>query len=1227
MANLTIDLFDNSTGDLGTFVGYNNFSSYSDFNGDQKYDFIMQYDQGNVAVFFTNNTNWQNLNSSQLNGRNGFTINKELMQNNDFTWYGDLNGDKIDDSLLSDGKKLYLLFGKKGTWEPQIDLSNIASLDNSLVINPENNDSLQFITTVDLDGNDDYNPNDLLLSTSDSDKHYVIFGESLVKAAEINLSNLNSTNGFVIKGTKDKKWDDYAPGDLNNDRINDFVFVDVNKAYVVFGKTAGEEAEVNLSNLNGINGFMINGSFSWDVNINIYDIDFNNDGKNDLILTDSNVFGKYYVVLNQEQWDGNINLANLDGKNGFVINSGAESLSFSNSGDFNGDGKNDLILSGYISGKHYVVFNQEQWDKKIDLVNVDGENGFAITSETESLGFLGLRDFNSDGKEDLLFSNGSGKYTVLFNKSHGWSSSTNIDNLSSEDGFTIFDSNPLYLWSRINLDINNDGIEDLFFQGGGNIYVVFGGNSKSIDLSKLDGSNGFAITNTYNLDNMLIGDYKDINGDNIDDLIFLPFNDSYAPPYKYYVVTGKSTPWQSSIDISELKNSDDLLFIGNQENSNLLRYLGFPIDSNHNLEFFNDQGKLYIIISELDQISLVTKQFPINLSNLNGNNGFVVNTNSNDEPKPVAVTSGDNYWADVNNDNNYDIFLLADGKQYVILSQSTGWEPEINVSDLNGKNGFVITNGNQLVPVSPIPWMTWDNALSILNINNDKYKDFVFYDRSFNADGSIIEGPSKIYIALSKETGWDAEIDLSELDGQNGFVINTQKSTSITSTDQDINGDKINDLVLDDREKTYVIFGNNTSWYAEIDLSQLDGQNGFVIKTKKDQYTSIVSSNQDINGDKINDLVLNDSQNAYVIFGNSEGWNAEIDLANLGDSGFVININDSPDYYYEISVQKFNNDNIADLAVTSDYYSNMASGTYVLFGGPNITNNSTVTVVSNHTLANTEKNLILTGQGNFQGIGNDLPNNIQGNRGNNLIQGMAGDDQLDGRSGNDRVQGGHGNDNMPGGDGDDTLSDILHQPKNIDDTPNTIANNDRLIGGDDQDLLKAGYANDSLYGQEGDDTLHGQLDHDKLLGGASNDVLLGGQGRDQINGNAGDDILTGGASKDKFVFNTNEPFTRESLGVDEITDWQLDMDKIVLDRQTFTELSASSDNILKLDEFAQVTSINQAGTSEAMIVYNTTNGALYYNPNGVATGFGIGGQFAILTNIPELQNTDILIRG
>jgi hypothetical protein len=83
------------------------------------------------------------------------------------------------------------------------------------------------------------------------------------------------------------------------------------------------------------------------------------------------------------------------------------------------------------------------------------------------------------------------------------------------------------------------------------------------------------------------------------------------------------------------------------------------------------------------------------------------------------------------------------------------------------------------------------------------------------------------------------------------------------------------------------------------------------------------------------------------------------------------------------------------------------------------------------------------------------------------------------------------------------------------------------------------------------------------------------------------------------------------MGVDVITDFTSGQDKIQLygfDEVTFGSFS-----------FASVTSDQQAATSDATIVYNSTSGSLSYNQDGATDGFGAGGQFASLS--PNLALT------
>ncbi|GGA23460.1 calcium-binding protein [Okeania sp. KiyG1] len=178
---------------------------------------------------------------------------------------------------------------------------------------------------------------------------------------------------------------------------------------------------------------------------------------------------------------------------------------------------------------------------------------------------------------------------------------------------------------------------------------------------------------------------------------------------------------------------------------------------------------------------------------------------------------------------------------------------------------------------------------------------------------------------------------------------------------------------------------------------------------------------------------------------------------------------------------------------------------------------------------------------------------------------------------------------------------------------------------EDQTIIGDNEAN-ILNGTKGDDIINGGNGDDELFGKSGNDTLLGGADDDTLEGGIGNDILTGSDGSDYFSFNTNQKFQAKKIGIDEITDFS-EEDIISLDRTTFTKIeSVAGDGFSIESEFAIVTDNLSAETSSAVIVYNSENGNLFYNPNGSGSGFGNGGQFATLTNTPSLGEENFSIK-
>ena len=160
--------------------------------------------------------------------------------------------------------------------------------------------------------------------------------------------------------------------------------------------------------------------------------------------------------------------------------------------------------------------------------------------------------------------------------------------------------------------------------------------------------------------------------------------------------------------------------------------------------------------------------------------------------------------------------------------------------------------------------------------------------------------------------------------------------------------------------------------------------------------------------------------------------------------------------------------------------------------------------------------------------------------------------------------------------------------------------------------------NNTLKGGKLNDVLNGKGGNDKLLGNNGNDTLTGGNGNDKLNGGKGEDVLTGGKGKDYFIladFNKTE--------TDEITDFILGEDKLILDKSAFKVLNSRQGNgFSRQREFAIVDDVAEVASSKAFIVYNENSRELLYNSNGKKAGLGNGGVLAKFEGAPDIGAND-----
>lgn len=463
-------------------------------------------------------------NVGALDGSNGFRIpGVEASGELGFsiTAIGDLNADGISDlavsapaagDLLQNGR-VYIVFGAEGLGASgQIDL---ASLDgsNGFVINGiETAGHAGWSLSSAGDVNGDMIA-DLIIGTPFADKAYILYGRSGIGAGgAFSLGDIvNGANGVEILGGIDDSigLSVAGIGDLNNDGYGDVAlgsitaFNAAGAAYVVFGDpNLGTDGPVNVTDLDGFTGLFIPGlavddDLGWRVG---GAGDLNNDGIADLVVgaleVDSNGAGSAYVIFGKsglgQNTSGFIDLAGLDGSNGFVVQGPSVgslfSFSVSGGGDVNGDEIDDLIV-GSITQNAYVIFGAAGIGGSgvFSLSTLNGSNGYTVLVPLGSGAFAThAGDLNNDGVGDVAIAGYAldEVYVFVGGPDVGSSGMFDVSMVDGENGFIIQGVSLIsgIIGEPISLgkDVNNDGRDDLLIgaaatnQNTGEAYVLFG---------------------------------------------------------------------------------------------------------------------------------------------------------------------------------------------------------------------------------------------------------------------------------------------------------------------------------------------------------------------------------------------------------------------------------------------------------------------------------------------------------------------------------------------------------------------------------------------------------------------------------------------------------------------------------------------------------------------------------------------------------------------------------
>lgn len=883
---------------------------------------------------------------SQLNGNDGFQING--IHANDRSGYsvsgaGDINGDGYADLIIGayyaspDGRvgagQSYVVFGQ-AHFNKTFELSQLNGTNGFQINGVNANDytgrSVSGAGDVNKDGHDDLIIGAIHASPDGrlwAGKSYVVFGQARFNKT-FELSQLNGANGFQINGMKASDLlggSVSGAGDVNKDGYADVIIgaicaspnsrQNAGETFVVFGRSHFEKT-LELSQLNGANGFQINGITANDFSgVSVSGAgDVNQDGYADLIIgayqgspNGQIVAGESYVIFGQASFAKTFQLSSLNGANGFQINGIAaldrSGRSVGGAGDINGDGYADLIIGAYgadsFAGESYVVFGKAHFEKTFELSQLNGANGFQINGMTErdfsGMSVSGAGDINQDGYVDLLIGapyaspkgcsyagesyvilGGQGLFVptpspsqaptpsptpIVLNRDIDLSTLTHdgqgylLLNGGGQTGYSVSGAG----------DVNRDGKDD-FIVGApasrgyaGEAYVVYGGNKTDVDLSRLSANRaGFSLKYGVGQTGYSVSGAGDVNGDGKADLIVgAPF----ANQGQAYVVYGGNG---TDVDLSRLSQDNQGFIL-----QNATGFVGYSVSGVGDV---NRDGKDDLIVGapgandNNGQAYVVyggSKQGDVDLSTLSINKqGFALIHGIGQTGWSVAGAG------DVNGDGKADMIVGApfandkNGQAYVVYG---GFEGDIDLSTLAGRGqGFVLRNGIG---------NTGYSVSGAGDVNGDGRDDVIVGAPWSNGEAG------QAYVVYGGIAG---NVDLSKLNTNNeGFVLTHGEGRTgfSVSSAGDINRDGRDDLLVgapmvnEENGLAYVVYGGGK---GDVDLSTLDEEGrGFLLKDGRGQTGYAVAGAGDVNGDGGADMIVgapranSQTGRAYVVYGQS----------------------------------------------------------------------------------------------------------------------------------------------------------------------------------------------------------------------------------------------------------------------------------------------------------------------------------------------------------------------
>lgn len=898
------------------------------------------------------------------------------------------------------------------------------------------------------------------------------------------LNSLDGMNGFKLNGLGARAEAGYSisdAGDVNGDGFDDVIIgapgssflppETPGDAYVVFGKASGIPAEIELSQLNGTDGFRLAGIDADDeCGRSVSGAgDINGDGIDDVIVgaffadPNGSFSGESYVVFGKRgAFAASIELSTLSGRDGFrlegVSNGDATGRAVSNAGDINGDGFDDLIIGAHYAnidnqgdvGEVYIVFGKpDGFDAVINFRSLNGVNGFRLQG-------VGLGDHTGNSVSNAGDVNGDGFGDVVIGATQAGQGS------SGED---------------LNLP--------------GKSYVVFGksnGFAATVDLDTLDGATGFRLDGFHAHDRLgqSVSGAGDINGDGFDDVII---GAQYAEPNgqrsgESYVVFGKASSFAAAIDVNALNGTDGFQI----EGSDAFHQLGVSVSAagDVNADGFDDlivgahnapfnglsrAGLSYILFGKTSGFGAV-----FDLGTLNGLNGFQVGGIDADDVSGRTVSTA----GDINGDGFDDVLIGAT-------------DADAGAEDTHDGEGYVVFGGDFTGGAeTQVGGSTADTLTATLGAN---------------AVDILVGGLGND--TLVSDGGSDV------LRGGTGDDVLAIPDTSLVSTRRLVGGRGMDTLRFDGTGLSLDLTTISDNRISEIEVIDIRGSGGNALTL---DYQEVIN----ISGETNTLLVQRDLNDAVNM---GSGWTpftlvkdgVRYDAFRQGAAVLLLTSFDavpSSPVTVQVTQGRLEIDDTSNSAIAVTVHQEPGPGQLAV----TVVDANAVTFEQRVSAASVTAGLLIhlnTGNDKLDLSKLDLIATVFGGAGNDSLEGSSRADALHGEDGDDTLRGNAGNDHLDGDVGTDLLVE----------NTGTIAAANVTITSIQLTIVDSGV--DSLSGLESifisDGGGASRIDASlasapvNLFGGGGADTLIGSALADTLNGQGGDDVLSGQGGADLLV--------------------------------------------------------------------------------------------------------------